>query len=67
MKIKLILDTEEGNVTEFSTNCSPCLFNTPDSSQISLLEALANGLRAGGYVLAGDLVLYDFKEGEVKC
>ena len=67
MKIKLVLDTEEGNVTEFSTNCSPCLFSTPDSPQISLLEALANGLRAGGYVLAGDLVLYDFEEDKVKC
>lgn len=67
MKIKLVLDTEEGNVTEFSTNCSPCLFSTPDSPQISLLEALANGLRAGGYVLAGDLVMYDFDKDEVKC
>lgn len=67
MKIRLVLDTEEGNVTEFSTNCSPCLFSTPDSPQISLLEALANGLRAGGYVLAGDLVLYDFDKEEVRC
>ena len=67
MKIKLVLDTEDGNVTEFSTNCSPCLFSKPDSPQISLLEALANGLRAGGYVLAGDLVLYDFEEDKVKC
>lgn len=67
MKIRLVLDTEEGNVTEFSTNCSPYLFSTPDSPQISLLEALANGLRAGGYVLAGDLVMYDFDKDEVKC
>jgi len=67
VKIKLVLDTEEGNVTEFSTNCSSCLMADDRSPQISLLEALANGLRAGGYVLAGDLVMYDFDKDEVKC
>ena len=67
MKITLTLDTEDGNVTTFCTNCSPCLFDDAGSSQISLLDALANGLRAGGYSLAGDLVLYDFDEEEVYC
>ena len=67
MIVTMTLDNEEGNVTVFSTNCSSCLMADDRSPQISLLEALANGLRAGGYVLAGDLVMYDFDKDEVKC